>query len=45
MNIRDCMSTDARLTSPRGTIGDAARMMKDAGTGALPVGDNDRLVA
>lgn len=26
------MSTDVRLTSPQGTIGDAARMMKDAGT-------------
>jgi CBS domain-containing protein len=44
MNIRDCMSADVRLTSPQQTIREAARMMKDADAGALPVGENDRLV-
>lgn len=44
MTIRDCMSTDVRLTSPQDTIREAARTMKDADTGALPVGENDRLV-
>jgi len=44
MHVRDCMSHDVRITSPQATIRDAARLMKDVDTGALPVGDNDRLV-
>ena len=44
MNIRDCMSASVRLASPQETIHEAARMMKEADTGALPVGENDRLV-
>jgi CBS domain-containing protein len=44
MNIRDCMSTGVRTTSPQDTIREAARMMKEADTGALPVSENDRLV-
>jgi CBS domain-containing protein len=44
MNVRDCMSPDVRITSPQETIRDAARLMKQTDTGALPVGENDRLV-
>ena len=44
MNVSSCMSTDVRLTSPAETIRDAARTMKELDAGALPVGENDRLV-
>ena len=44
MNVRDCMSREVRLTSPDDTIQTAAQMMRDADTGALPVGENNRLV-
>lgn len=44
MNIRDCMSVGVRTTSPQDTIREAACMMKEADTGALPVGENDHLV-
>jgi CBS domain-containing protein len=44
MNVRDCMSTKVRLTSPQETIQQAAQAMKEADTGALPVGDNNRLI-
>ena len=44
MNVRDRMSAEVRMTSPQQTIRDAARMMRDADAGALPVGENDRLV-
>ncbi len=44
MNIRDCMSAGVRTISPEQIIREVARMMKDADTGALPVGKNDRLV-
>lgn len=44
MNVNSCMSTDVRLASPRESIRDAARKMKEIDTGVLPVGENDRLV-
>jgi len=44
MNVRDCMSRQVRLASPDDTIQTAAQMMRDTDTGALPVGENDRLV-
>ena len=44
MNVHECMTTNVFLTSPQETIRDAARTMKEADTGALPVGENDRLV-
>ena len=44
MKIRGCTSTDVRLTSPQDTFRKAARIIADVDTGALPVGDNDRLV-
>ena len=44
MNVKDCMSADVRMTSPQQTIREVARMMKEADAGAIPVGENDRLV-
>ncbi|MBV9511052.1 MAG: CBS domain-containing protein [Caulobacteraceae bacterium] len=44
MNVRDCMSHDVRLTSPQASIRDAACIMKSCEAGAIPVGENDRLV-
>jgi CBS domain-containing protein len=38
------MSRDVRLASPAQTIREAARMMADIDAGAVPVGENDRLV-
>lgn len=43
MNVRDCMSIGERTTSPQDTIREAACMMKEADTGAFPVGENDCL--
>ena|SRR5438128_5829988 len=44
MNVSACMTSDVRICAPDDTIQDAARTMKDIDAGALPVGDNDRLV-
>lgn len=44
MNVSECMSRNVRLCSPNDRLQDAARAMKEANAGALPVGDNDRLV-
>lgn len=44
MNVRQCMSTDARVCAPGDTIADAARAMRDIDAGFLPVGENDRLI-
>lgn len=44
MKIRDCMSTDVHLANPEETIETAARMMAKIDVGALPVGEDDRLV-
>ena len=44
MKIRDVMSRDVRLVSPHQTIQEAARLMEEIDAGALPVGENDRLV-
>ena len=44
MNVRDRMSSVVRTTSPQATIQDAARLMKEVDAGAVPVGENDRLV-
>jgi CBS domain-containing protein len=44
MNISQCMSTDVRICAPGDAIRDAARVMKEIDAGALPVGENDRLV-
>ena len=44
MNIRDVMSRDVKIASPQDTLRHAAQLMKEIDAGALPVGENDRLV-
>ena len=44
MKIQNCMTTDVRTVNPAMTVQDAARMMAETDTGALPVADEDRLV-
>ena len=42
--VSDVMSKDVKLASPEDTVQQAARQMSEQDTGALPVGENDRLV-
>jgi CBS domain-containing protein len=44
MKISDCMTRQVRTIAPERSIQDAARLMAEMDVGALPVGDNDRLV-
>lgn len=44
MQIRELMSRDVVLASPRQTIGEVAQMMAARDIGFMPVGDRDRLV-
>lgn len=44
MKIADCMTRNVKLAEPDMTLQEAARMMAQCDTGALPVGENDRLV-
>lgn len=44
MKIRDLMTRDVELVHPDTLLRDAAKMMRDADTGFLPVGQDDRLV-
>ena len=44
MKIREAMTHDVALVNPEQTLADAARMMAERDTGALPVGEDDRLV-
>jgi CBS domain-containing protein len=44
MKVSDVMTSHVRLVSPNETISEAARLMADVDAGAMPVGDNDRLV-
>ncbi|KRA62369.1 inosine-5-monophosphate dehydrogenase [Caulobacter sp. Root655] len=44
MRVSDCMTRGVEITNPQETIRDAARMMVECDAGALPVGENDRLV-
>lgn len=44
MQVREIMSTDVQVTSPDATLKDAASAMQKRDFGALPVGENDRLV-
>lgn len=44
MQIREIMSKDVHLVDQSTTIRDCARQMRDDDVGALPVGDNDRLI-
>jgi CBS domain-containing protein len=44
MQVREIMSSDVSMVAPDTTIQDAARQIRDADVGALPVGDNDQLI-
>jgi CBS domain-containing protein len=44
MKVHDCMSSNVQLASPGDTIQSAAKKMAEIDAGAIPVGDNGRLV-
>jgi len=44
MKVKEAMCRDVQLASPDETIQQAARLMVEIDAGALPVGENDRLV-
>jgi CBS domain-containing protein len=44
MKVSEAMSRDVRIASPDETICDAAKAMATIDAGALPVGENDRLI-
>ena len=44
MKVSECMTREVTTIAPDRTIRDAARLMSDRDIGAIPVGDNDRLV-
>jgi CBS domain-containing protein len=44
MKVSDCMTRDVKVIAPDTTIREAARIMARNDLGALPVGDDDRLV-
>jgi CBS domain-containing protein len=44
MKISDVMTHEVKIASPEDTLQYAAQMMEDIDTGALPVGENDRLI-
>ena len=44
MKIKDVMTSQVKIAAPDQTIGDAARMMAECDSGALPVGEDDRLI-
>jgi len=44
MQIREIMTKDVKVVSPKDTIKKAANLMEEKDCGSLPVGENDRLV-
>lgn len=44
MKVQDAMTRDVELMTPEKSICDAAKKMREEAIGALPVGENDRLV-
>ena len=44
MKISEIMTSDPELIDPNASIRDAAKRMKNEDIGALPVGENDRLI-
>jgi CBS domain-containing protein len=44
MKVQDVMTQDVTVATPQTTLKQAACMMRDLDIGALPVGDQDRLV-
>jgi CBS domain-containing protein len=44
MKVSDCMTREVRLGDPEMTLREAARCMAECDAGALPIGENDRLI-
>jgi CBS domain-containing protein len=44
MKVREIMSPDVRIASPKDTLQHAAQLMEEMDCGVLPVGDGDQLV-
>lgn len=44
MRVSEAMTRDVRLCTPGQTIREAAKAMADIDAGAMPVGENDRLI-
>lgn len=44
MNVHDVMTTSVDLIDPSTTLARAAQIMREDDVGALPIGENDRLV-
>ena len=44
MQVRDIMSAKVKIISPDDSLQWAAQLMEEIDTGALPVGENDRLI-
>ena|SRR2546423_9575894 len=44
MRVSDAMTREVRVASPGQSIRDVAKMMQEIDAGAMPVGENDRLV-
>jgi len=44
MRVSEAMTRDVRVANPDQTIREVASIMKEIDAGAMPVGDNDRLV-
>jgi CBS domain-containing protein len=44
MRVSEAMSRDVRVASPQQRISEAAKIMDEIDAGALPVGENDKLV-
>ncbi len=44
MKVSKIMTRDVRLLSPNQTVGEAAKLMAEIDAGALPVGEDDRLI-
>ncbi len=44
MRVSEAMTRDVRIANPGQSIREAAKIMADIGAGAVPVGENDRLV-
>ncbi len=42
--VREVMSQDVKIASPKDSIEKAAKLMAEINCGALPVGENGRLV-
>ncbi|HKU45403.1 MAG TPA: CBS domain-containing protein, partial [Burkholderiales bacterium] len=44
MRVSDAMTRDVRVATPGQSIRDVAQMMAEIDAGAMPVGENDRLI-